>query len=191
MQGVSFYYLIFGLLARFSPHRSNGSTSHRSSRAVAGLLRSSSHRLTSRTVQRSLGVVGRLEAIKPVGRCFRTVRSMLGGLAMVHGAARGDRGTLLENVASLVLDPARFVAPMSSSTIGRRSSLLDSRTSLIAADAGAGVFLLIDEALAVGDKIFDVRASMRVQLVDSVAARSCSSPTLSRRLRCSSRTRLA
>ena len=150
VQGVSFEVRageVLGLIG------SNGSGKSSLIRAIAGLQSLASGQIDVRGRAAMLGVGA---VLKPRLSGLRTV--MLGGLAM--GRSREEIEAELENVAEFSGVGDAIRRPMSTYSSGMRA-----RLAFAIATMRVPEILLIDEALAVGDKEFRARSFERVQQV--------------------------
>jgi len=129
---------------------SNGSGKSTLLRAVAGLQSLESGRIRVRGETHLLGVAG---ALKPALSGYRNV--MLGGLAM--GLDREFVESSMDGIAEFSGLGDAMARPMNTYSSGMRARLLFSIATLHVPD-----ILLIDEALAVGDRRFRERSLDRI-----------------------------
>ena len=132
---------------------SNGSGKSSLVRAIAGLQSLASGEIAVRGQVALLGVGA---ALKPALSGYRNV--MLGGLAM--GLSRDEIEAEIDNVAEFsgIVDAMR--RPMRTYSSGMRARLAFSIATIRVPD-----ILLIDEALAVGDKAFRARSLERINQI--------------------------
>lgn len=138
---------------------SNGSGKSTLLRAVAGLQSLSSGRILIRGEAHLLGVAA---VLKPTLTGYRNV--LLGGLAM--GLSRDDIEERMDGIVEFAGLGEAMGRPMKTYSSGMRARLLFSIATVRVPDV-----LLIDEALAVGDKDFRQRSLNRIKEIrDSAGA---------------------
>jgi teichoic acid transport system ATP-binding protein len=139
---------------------SNGSGKSTLLRSIAGLQTPTSGRVLVRGEPHLLAVGAANSALKPALSGYRNV--MLGGLAM--GMTRDEVEAQLDSVREFSGLGDAMARPMSSYSSGMRARLAFSIATLRVPDV-----LLIDEALAVGDKEFRARSLERVGQIRAAA----------------------
>lgn len=136
---------------------SNGSGKSTLLRAIAGLQSLESGRIR---VRGDVGLLGVGAALKPTLSGYRNV--VLGGLAM--GLSRAEIDDRMDDIVAFSGLGEAMARPMRTYSSGMRARLTFSIATLRVPD-----ILLIDEALAVGDKEFRERSLERIREIQSAA----------------------
>ena len=136
---------------------SNGSGKSTLLRAIAGLQSLESGKIS---VRGDVGLLGVGAALKPTLSGFRNV--VLGGLAM--GLSRTEIDEQMDGIVKFSGLGEAMARPMSTYSSGMRARLTFSIATLRVPD-----ILLIDEALAVGDKDFRERSLERIREIQASA----------------------